>query len=178
MRVAIITVVPWIHTCLDGALTTGPIILHAAISKIFVTINVSPEYVVLTEEGVIRLEEAATNIAGLLLQIVTATPELAILTLLATEHSRVTNTISAGYERCCGLVLDRGDHTSGLLICPANILVHPSVLMLLVTAVVMLQGSGVAGGASFMGIMAEQVVITLICCVGADPNIYTTTSLL
>ena len=178
MRVAIITVVPWIHTCLDGSLTTGPIILHAAISKIFVTINVSPEYVVLTEEGVIRLEEAATNIAGLLLQIVTATPELAILTLLVTEHSRVTNTISAGYERCCGLVLDRGDHTPGLLVCSANILINLSVLILLIAAVVMLQGSGVPGGASIIGIMAEQIVITVLCSVSADSNLHTTTSLL
>ena len=49
----------------------------------------------MAEESVIRLDEAASNIAGLLL--VTATPEPAILTLLATEYSRVT-IFSAGYE--------------------------------------------------------------------------------
>ena len=50
--------------------------------------------------------------------------------------------------------------------------------MLLITAVVMLQGSGVAGGASFIGIMAEQIVIALLCGVGADPNTHTATPVL
>ena len=50
--------------------------------------------------------------------------------------------------------------------------------MLLITAVVMLQGSVVEGGASLVIITADQFVITLLCGVAADPNIRTTTSLL
>ena len=96
-------VIPWVHTRLYRSLTPGPIPPHPA-TIIDVTIYVSPEYVVSAEEIVTGLEEAASNIAGLLL--LTTTPEPAILTLLATEHSRVTNTISAWYERCCGTVLD------------------------------------------------------------------------
>ena len=68
------------------------------------TLLVAPEYIVCAEEGVIRLEDTATNMASLLQ--VTATPVSAILTLLATEQARETMTISAWYERCCGTVLD------------------------------------------------------------------------
>ena len=54
--------------------------------------------------------------------------------------------------------------------------------MLLVTAVVMTPrcrgGDGVAGGASFEGIMAEQRNIAFLCSVAADSSLYTTTSLL
>ena len=50
--------------------------------------------------------------------------------------------------------------------------------MLLITAVVMLQGSVVEGGASLVIITADQFVITLLCGVTADPSLQTTTSLL
>ena len=53
--------------------------------------------------------------------------------------------------------------------------------MLLVAAIVMTPhcrgGDGVAVGASFIGIMAGQLVITLLCGVGADSSLHTTTSL-
>ena len=69
-----------------------------------VAIEISPEYVISAEEGAIGLEEIASKIAGLLF--VTTTPFRDILTLLDTEHSRVTANSSAGYECCCGPVLD------------------------------------------------------------------------
>ena len=86
--------------------------------------------------------------------------------------------MSAGYEFCCGPVLDCCDHAPSLLICPPNIFIRSVIVMLLITAVVMLQGSGVASGASIIGIMAEQIVVALLCGVGADPNIHTTTPVL
>ena len=70
-----------------------------------VTILISPEPVVLTQLGVIHLEEVAVNIAGLGQVTVTLTPGRVPLTLMATEHSRGTKK-SAGYKRCCGPVLD------------------------------------------------------------------------
>ena len=174
---AIPIVVPWVHTLLYGSLTSE------CITGVDGTVDVSPEYVILTQLGVIRLEEAVTNIAGLLTPaalLVTATPGPNRLTprgwILATEQSI---TMIAGYERCCGSVLDCCDHAPGHLVCPINILVHPSVLILLITAVVMTPhcwgGDGVAGGASLMIFTAEQGVITLICYVVADPDIYTAT---
>ena len=86
--VAIIIVIPWPNTGLNGALASVPILVQTAISPIVVTMLVPPEIVFLTEEGVIRLEGTATHIAGLLL-CVTSTPVPAILTLLATDQSMV-----------------------------------------------------------------------------------------
>ena len=101
-----IIVVPRKHTPLYGSLTSEPMAEHdAIISIISVTIYVSPEYVVSAEEGVIGLKKTASIIAGLLL--VTVTPVRVPLTLLATDQSRLTIWLrGAGYERCCGPVLD------------------------------------------------------------------------
>ena len=123
-------------------MTSEPIIPHAA-TIIPVTIYVSPEYIIRAEEGVIGLEETASNIAGLLPP-VTATPGLAILTLLATDQARGTT----GYERCCWPGLDCCDNALGLLISPSNIFVYLSIVMLLITAVVMLHWCGVLRASS------------------------------
>ena len=51
-------------------------------------------------------------------------------------------------------------------------------MILLITAVLMLQGSGVAGGASIVVFITDQVEVTVCCGVGANTSLRTTTSLL
>ena len=51
-------------------------------------------------------------------------------------------------------------------------------MILLITAVVMLQGSGVASGASLVIFTADQIVITVLRNVGADSSLHATTHLL
>ena len=55
-------------------------------------------------------------------------------------------------------------------------------MILLKTAVVVTPhswgGNGVADGASIVIFVTEQVLVTLLCCVGADSSLHTTTSVL
>ena len=146
-------------------------------------IIILPQQIILAELRVIRLDDGFVVFTGR--QEVMAAPGTAGLTLLAAvvpgtaDFSIITkNWVRIKVNRAIIIIgaLYQGsrysplDPVSYILVRSPYIFIRSIIMILLVAAVVMLQGRGVAGGSSCMMFTADQVVSTVSSGVAADSS--------